>query len=146
MLAAADPPAQLVQLRDPVALGVLDEHHGRVRHVDPDLDHRGGDEHVGRARGERGHRRLLLGRTHLAVQQHDPEVAQLAAAQPLVLGGRRAGLQRLGLLDQRADDERLAPGAQLLADALVGPRALALGRADERLRSAGARAAARAAR
>ena len=66
----------------------------------------------------------------LAVQQHDAEVAQLAAAQPLVLRGRGARLQRLGLLHQRADDERLAPGAQLLADAVVGPRALALGGGD----------------
>ena len=36
---AADPPAQLMELREPEALGVLDEHHRRVRHVDPDLDH-----------------------------------------------------------------------------------------------------------
>ena len=42
-------PAQLVQLRDPVAIGVLDQHHGRVGDVDPDLDHRGGHEHVGAA-------------------------------------------------------------------------------------------------
>ena len=60
VLAAADPAAQLMQLRDPVALGVLDEHHGRVRHVDPDLDHRRRDEHVGAARRERRHRLLLL--------------------------------------------------------------------------------------
>ena len=128
--AAADPPAQLVQLRDPVALGVLDEHHRGVGDVDADLDHRRGDEHVGAARGERRHRLLLLARAHLAVQQHDAEVAQLAGPQPLELGRRGARLQRLGLLHQRADDERLAAGAQLLADALVGPRALALGGAD----------------
>src|SRR5579875_571728 len=30
VLAATDPPAELMQLGDPVALGVLDEHHGRV--------------------------------------------------------------------------------------------------------------------
>ena len=108
VLAAADPPAQLVQLGDAVALGVLDDHHGGVRDVDADLDHRRGDEHVGAARGERGHRLLLLARAHLAVHQHDPVVLQLAAAQALVLGGRRARLQHLGLLDERADDERLA--------------------------------------
>ena len=82
----------------------------------------------------------------LAVQQHDAEVLELAVAQPLVLGGRGARLQRLGLLDQRADDERLAPGAQLLADALVGALALALAARRRASRSAGARAAARAAR
>ena len=120
------PPAQLVQLGDAVALGVLDEHHGRVRDVDPDLDDRRRHEHVGAARGEARHRRLLLARAHLPVQQHDAEVRELALRQPLVLGGRGARLERLGLLDERAHDERLAAGAQLLADALVGARALAL--------------------
>ena len=71
---------------------------------------------------------------------------QLAAAQALELGGRGARLQRLGLLDQRADDERLAPGAQLLADALVGARALALGGGDVRVDRPPARRAARAGR
>ena len=106
---AADPPAELVQLRDAVALGALDEHHRRVRDVDPHLDHRRGHEHVRAARRERGHRLLLLARLHLPVQEHDAEVAQLGRAQPLVLRGRRARLQRLGLLHERADDERLAP-------------------------------------
>ena len=122
--AAPDPPAQLVQLRDSVAVGVLDQHHGGVRHVDPDLDHRGRDEHVGLPRAERRHRLLLVGRPQLPVQEHDAEVAQLAGAQPLELGRRGARLEQLGLLDQRADDERLAPGAELLADALVGAGAL----------------------
>ena len=49
VLAAAHPPAQLVQLRQAVALGRLDQHHGRVRHVDAHLDHARGHEHVGLA-------------------------------------------------------------------------------------------------
>ncbi len=49
VLAAPDPPAQLVQLGDPEALGVLDQHHGRVGHVDPDLDHGRRHQHVGLA-------------------------------------------------------------------------------------------------
>ena len=91
--AAADPPAQLVQLRDPVALGVLDEHHCGVGDIDPDLDHRGGDEHLRRVRAECGHRRLLGGRAELAVQQHDIQPPQLSVAQPLVLGRRGTGLE-----------------------------------------------------
>ena len=82
-------------------------------------------------RGEGGHRLLLLARAHLPVQEHDAEVLELGRLQALELGGRGARLQRLGLLDQRADHERLAAGAQLLADALVGPRALALAGGDE---------------
>ena len=44
--AAADAAAQLVQLREAEALGVLDHHQRRVRHVDADLDHRRRDQHV----------------------------------------------------------------------------------------------------
>ena len=83
MLAAPDATAQLVQLGDAEALGVLDEHYGRVGDVDADLDDGRGDEHVGFAGGERGHRLLLLARSHAAVQQHEPVAAQLALAQPL---------------------------------------------------------------
>ena len=85
-------------------------------------------------------------RAHLAVHEHDAVVLELAAAQALELGGGGLGLQRLGLLDQRADDERLAAGVELLADALVGAGALVVGAGDEGARSAAARPAARAAR
>ncbi len=130
MLAAPDPPAQLVELAEAVALGVLDEHHGRVRDVDADLDHGRGHEHVRAAGRERRHRLLLLARAHLAVHEHDAVVLELAAAQALELGGGGAGLQRLGLLHERADDERLAALVELLADALVGAGALVVGAGD----------------
>jgi hypothetical protein len=73
------------------------------------------------------------------VQQLQAELAQLAGAQALVLGGRSARLLAetgmlaggerlpasvLRFLDQRAHHVRLAPGAQLLADPLVCARAL----------------------
>ena len=75
----------------------------------------------------------------------DPEVAQLAGRQALELGGGGARLERLGLLHQRADDERLAAGPQLLADALVGAGALALAASTRASGPAGAPRAARAA-
>ena len=37
---AADPTAELVQLGEPEAVGLLDDHDRRVRNVDADLDHR----------------------------------------------------------------------------------------------------------
>jgi hypothetical protein len=49
-----------VQLREPEALGVLDEHHRRVGHVDADLDHRRGDQHVELAVAEGAHHRVLV--------------------------------------------------------------------------------------
>jgi len=84
------------------------------------------------AGGEGGHRLLLLSGAHLAVQQRDAVVGQLAGAQALVLRRRGACLQRLGFLDERTDDERLAAGVELLADALVGAGALAVAGGDVR--------------
>ena len=44
LVAAADAAAQLVQLGEAEALGVLDDHDRRGRHVDADLDHRRRDQ------------------------------------------------------------------------------------------------------
>ena len=129
VLAAADPAAQLVQLRDPEALGVLDQHHGRVGHVDADLDHGRRDQHLGRTGDERGHRLLLLARAHLPVQQRDADsraarparkrssstVAALAPARRLRRGRPSGSPAAVGLARQRADDVGLASRAQLFA-------------------------------
>ncbi len=60
---------------------------------------------------------------HLAVQQLDVEVGELAGAQALELLRGRLRLELLRALDERTHDERLAPLAQALADELVGARA-----------------------
>ena len=123
MRAAADPAAQLVQLRDAVAVGLLDHHHRRVRHVDADLDHAGRDQHVDLAGREARHHLALLARVHLAVHhRRRGSRANSPAREALALGRRGARLQRLGLLDQRADDEALPALAQALADELVRAR------------------------
>src|SRR5207245_6553938 len=44
--APPDAPAQLMQLREPEPLGVVDHHEGRIRHVDPPLAARGGNEEL----------------------------------------------------------------------------------------------------
>ena len=53
MLAPSDAAAQLMQLRQAEALGVLDDHHRRIRHVDADLHDRGRDENLELAGGKR---------------------------------------------------------------------------------------------
>ena len=53
MRSAADPAAELVELRQAEALGILDQHHAGIRHVDPDLDHRRRHQHVQLARPRR---------------------------------------------------------------------------------------------
>ena len=90
MLASTDPPAQLVELREPVTLGVLDQHHGRVWNINADLDHCRCDEHVDLAGFEAAHRFGLLRGGHLPVDQRDVEVLKLFDAESLELGGRCA--------------------------------------------------------
>ena len=59
--AAPHAAAQLVQLREAEAVGVLDHHRRRVRDVDADLDHRRRHEHVHLGGREGAHRRRALG-------------------------------------------------------------------------------------
>ena len=86
--AAADPAAQLVQLGEAEALGLLDHHHRRLGHVDPDLDHRGGDQQADRPGSEPGHHPVLCGRRHAAVHQPDQRAeARLEHLMALLGGG-----------------------------------------------------------
>ena len=61
MFAAPDAPTELVQLRQPESIRPFDEHHGRVRNVNPDFDHRGCDEDIDLAIAEGVHRRVFFG-------------------------------------------------------------------------------------
>src|SRR5262249_55317955 len=99
--AAPDPAAQLVQLREPEPLGMLDHHHGRFWHVDADLDHGGGDQEPGLASGEPFHRAVLVGALHAAV--HEVDAGAEAALEVGEAFLRRREVDVLGILDQRAD-------------------------------------------
>ncbi len=88
-LATADAAAQLVELRQAEALGVLHDHHRGVGHIHADLDDRGGHQHVRRPRHERLHHLILRVLFHPAVQQRD--------AAP----GKHLGLEVVGHLGGR---------------------------------------------
>ena len=60
-ITAAHTSAELMELREPVALRVLDDDERRLRNVDTDLDDRCPDEHRRIARAEGVHRRALVG-------------------------------------------------------------------------------------
>ena len=100
--AAPDPAAQLVQLREAEALGVLDHHDRRLGHVDADLDHGGGDQHLasrraGTAPSPRPCPRPSCGRGSRPTAA--PKNARSASAR----SSRGGDVERLALLDQRAD-------------------------------------------
>ena len=88
-----------MQLGDAVAVGVLDQHHRGVGHVDAHLYHRRGHQHIRLTVGERSHRGLLLRRPQLPMEQDHPEVRQLTRAQPLELRRGRTRRQQLRFLD-----------------------------------------------
>jgi predicted DNA repair protein MutK len=102
--APADAAAQLVQLGQAEALGVLDDHDGGVGHIDPDLDHRGGDQHRDLAIDEVGMTASFSagGIWPWTRPTPGPMAGQVGGA---VLGGAQVDL--VGLRDQRADPEGL---------------------------------------
>ena len=75
-VAPADPPADLVELREPEGVRPLDDERVRLRDVEARLDDRRRDEHVGVAGEEREHVALELALWQLAVRD---EEAQLRA-------------------------------------------------------------------
>ena len=139
MRAAANPPAQLVQLRQPEPLGVLDEHHGRVRHVHADLDDGGRDEDVTLAARECPHDAVLLVRLHPPVQQGDAQVREDVVREMVGHLGGGAQVDFLGLLDQRVDDIHLPAGVHLLSDERVNLLSARLGLRDRLDRKASRR-------
>ena len=96
---AADAAADLVQLGEAEHVGSLDDQRVRLRDVDPRLDDRRRDEHVGVAAQERVHPLLELLLAHLPVRDEEAETR----AELLQLRG-----PLLDRLDPVVEEERLA--------------------------------------
>ena len=125
--AAPHAPAQLMQLSQTEALGVLDHHDAGVGHIHAHLDDRRGHQHVDLSGMEGVERFLLVGALHAAVHQRHAQIAQVFRAQLLIddLGG--LCVHGLALLDQRADDVDLPSRLHLRAQKAVHIAALFLG-------------------
>ncbi len=106
-----------MQLRETKAFGVLDHHDGGFRHVDADLDHRGGDEKLRIAGGKARHGGVLLRPLHAAMHQVDLLAETLAQFFEALLRGREIDL--FGFLDQRADPVGALPGDDRAADRVL---------------------------
>ena len=107
-----------MELGDPEAIGVLDDHHRGLGDVHADLDDRGGHQHLEPPGPELGHHPLLLRRGELAVEEPDPQAGQLRGGQTLGLGHHRRGLDPFRPLDQRAHHEGPVAGGDLVAHPL----------------------------
>ena len=104
---ATDPAAQLVQLGEAHAFGILDHHEGRIGHIHADLDHRGGHQQLDAVGLEGRHGRFLLGGRLAAMHQLHCQFRQcLAQGDRGLLGGLVA--QLLGLIDEGTDPVGLA--------------------------------------
>jgi hypothetical protein len=75
LAARAHAPAQLVQLGQAKAFGLLDHHQRGIGHVHADLDHRGRHQQARLATGKALHRRVLGLGPHLAMD-HDHALAK----------------------------------------------------------------------
>ena len=137
--AAAHAAAQLMELREAEAFGVLDEHHGRVRDVDADLDHRRRNEDVDLAVAESAHGIVLRGRVEAAVQERHSAMRKATGAQILVFLRRGTECDLVALLDQRQHDVRLTGFRDLRVDEVEHLRARLLGTPRRRHRLAARR-------
>ena len=90
-----------MELREAEALGVLDDHHRRLGHVDADFDDGRGHEDRDFAGGEALHRRIALLAGKAPV--HEAGLAGKALREVGMALGRRGEVGFNRFLDQRAD-------------------------------------------
>ena len=122
ILPAPDSSSKLVELREPEALGVFNNHNHGVRHVDADLDDRRRDEQLRFAFGERLHNFFLVHALHLAVHQPDRVSAEIAALQFVgVFHGGGELRVALALVNERADYIPLPPRIEVLFYIVICP-------------------------
>jgi hypothetical protein len=116
LCAAPDAPAQLMELGQTEPFGVLDYHDGSPRHVDADLDDRGGHEHPQVTIHEPAHRGVLVAPLHAAMDQADAVAElRLQRGEPGFCGGH---FQRLGIVDERTYPVDLGAGFDRAPDSI----------------------------
>src|ERR1700685_632880 len=82
--ATADATAKLMKLGQPEAFRVFDNHHGRIRNLNDNLNHSRGHQNVQFALLEQAHDMLFQIGLHAAVQYANPQVGKDTLAQLLV--------------------------------------------------------------
>ena len=124
-LAAADPPPQLMELREAEALRVLNHHHRGVGHVYPDLHHRRGNQNVDRSRRKRFHDLVLFLGLHPAVEKFDPQPGKVLF-QKLCIIQHVFRLKHFAFFHHRADHVSLVTLFYLSVNKIPCPFPIAL--------------------
>ena len=120
--APPDPAAQLVQLGDAEAVGVLDDHDGGLGHVDADLDDGRRHQHLELAGAEAVHRPPPVSAAAIwPCSSPTRSPASSPAASRSYSSVADLASTRGESLDQRADDEGAVPGRHLVAHPVPGP-------------------------
>ena len=109
-LRAPDPPAQLIELGQPEAVGAMHDQVLAVGNIEAGFDDRGRQQHVVLAVVERRHDVFEHGRRHLPVRDRDPHFRHVLVEKILGAGE---------VLDPRADIESLAAAIALAQQRLA---------------------------
>ena len=113
VLAAADTPTQLVQLREPEGIRIIDNHEVGIRYIHTDFHHCGGDENVELPLAERLHHLIFFRSWHAAMQQAHPPLREKLFPSVQFTGGTSL-FAGIAILHQRGDDIDLPTGIHLL--------------------------------
>ena len=113
--AAADASAKLVKLRQAEALGMLDDHHGGVGHIDANFHDGGGNEDLHFIFVEALHDLVFFIAGKPAVQEPELQLRKDLFRKALVFVDGRFQLE-LGLFDDRINDVALAPRSYFAAE------------------------------
>ena len=118
MLAAAHPASQLMQLRQPEAFGIFDDHHRSIGNINSHFDDHGCGEKIHRTFGKSLHDPLLFFLAHTAVNQSHISAGK-HTLQLMIQRHCRRCVHSLRVLDQRSHHIDLPPFFYLSAGEFV---------------------------
>ncbi len=111
MLPSSNAPPELMQLCQAKTLGTFDHHDRRIRNINADFNHRGGNQQIIFAIFKGTHHFLFFRRRHFSMQDRNPTVRKTFAQTISLL--RHAfhvfDFLRLGSFDERTNHEHLSP-------------------------------------
>src|SRR4029077_18411914 len=112
---ATDSTTELMELRQPEAFGVFNDHDRGVGHIDTDFDHRSSNQNIDLAFLEQPHGLILQIGVEAAVQEAYPQIGEHSLVQLLIHFDRGFELLLLAFLNDGIDDVYLMSGGDLFA-------------------------------